>query len=592
MADDKRDSASGSPTYLPARLAGRRVGDILRRQNVVSPEILEKAEAARTAGESLAGALIRLGHLDEKTLAAAYARQYGVAIINLDELEIPAEVISLVPENLARRYRFLPLGRDGRRLRVAIAEPSHINDIESIMRFQHQFEEIDVSFVEDTALNRAIDVYYGKVQPGTQLSDLLDRVRSEAADAEVVTPLDENLDPAALKNAAEESALVKLVNGILHEAVRQGASDIHVEPYENEFVVRFRVDGILREVFSLPPHAKASFISRLKIMTNSLDIAERRIPQDGRIRMNLGRGKQVDFRLSTLPTLYGEKAVLRVLDKSVVQLDLSQIGFDEGQLRLFREAAHAPWGMILVTGPTGSGKTTTLYSALTEINTRTENISTVEDPVEMEMRGVNQVAVNEPAGLTFASALRAFLRQDPDVIMVGEIRDFETAETAVKAALTGHLVLSTLHTNDAPSTISRLLNMGVEPFLVSSSLLLICAQRLVRKVCRHCAEEAHLKKDALLVHGFTEEMLQGAKFRKGLGCEHCGNTGYKGRLGIFEVIPINDAVREAVLGGYSSEELRRLSRSFGMETLRQAGFRKVREGLTTVEEVLRVTRAD
>ncbi|MCX6779316.1 MAG: type IV-A pilus assembly ATPase PilB [Candidatus Magasanikbacteria bacterium] len=594
MADDNPKALVGG-THLPARLAGRRVGEILLHQNLVTAEVLEKAEAERERGESLAGALVRLGYLDEKILATAYAKQHGVAVVDMDELDIDPEVIALVPENMARRYVFLPIAKDGRRLRVAVAEPSHINDIDSLMRFRpgSDIAEVDVSFVEDTALRRAIDLYYSKTQggakQGTHLADLLERVRGEAA--EVVTPTVEVVDVSQLKSAAADSALVQLVNGILQDAVRQGASDIHIEPYESEFTVRFRIDGILKDMFVLPLHIKANVISLLKIMTNSLDISERRVPQDGRIRMRMGPKNQVDFRLSTIPLLYGEKAVLRVLDQSAISLDLSKKGFGEDQLKIFREAVHQPWGMVLVTGPTGSGKTTTLYSALKEVHTRGENISTVEDPVEMEMPGINQVAVNEPAGLTFASALRAFLRQDPDIIMVGEIRDFETAETAVKAALTGHLVFSTLHTNDAPSTISRLLNMGIEPFLVSSSLLLICAQRLVRKVCKHCAEEVTVVPEYLLSHGFSEDMLRGATFRKGRGCDRCGDSGYKGRVGIFEVMPFTDEVRAGVLEGNSSIELGRLAEQQGMMRLRHAGLLKVRDGTTTMEEILRVTRA-
>ena len=590
---DEQGKGTGTKTFLPARLAGRRVGEILRRQNLVTPEILEIADKDRQQGESLAGALIRLGYLNETTLAAAYAKQYDVGIVDLDEITISDDLVSLIPEEMARRLGFLPIGQEGRRLRVAVAEPSHLTDIDSIVRFQfpNQFDEVDVSFVEDTALRRAIDLKYGKIQGSKnpkQLAGLIDRANVEAAKNAV--PVVNDKADVEVKSPAEDSALVQLVNNIILDAVQQNASDIHFEPYEDDFAVRFRLDGILKDVYSLPISIKASVISRLKIMTN-LDISEKRLPQDGRFRMALGHGRQVDFRLSVLPVVHGEKAVVRVLDKSVIPLNLAKMGFEEQQLQLFEQAVHEPWGMILVTGPTGSGKTTTLYASLTEVNTRAENISTVEDPVEMEMRGVNQVAVNEKAGLTFASALRSFLRQDPDIIMVGEIRDFETAETAVKASLTGHLVFSTLHTNDAPSTISRLLNMGIEPFLVSSSLVLICAQRLVRKVCKHCAEEVTPVPDYLLAHDFSREMLQTAKFKKGRGCDHCNNSGFKGRAGIFEIMLFTDEVRAAVLEGASSTELARLAVSQGMITLRQSGFLKAHKGITTIEEVLRVTRA-
>lgn len=590
-------------THLPAVVNPQRLGSILIRQKIITPEILAQAAMACEEGESLTHCLIRLNYVDEKDLATASAAEYGFSLINLAETEIPPEIISLIPENLARQHGFLPLSLEGHRLHIAVFDPLKVCEIEDLLRFSSdgQFEEFDVSVVEHTALYEAIDLYFHQEGKGDgsgsgKMTDLLKEVRQEAATAQAkadqaAAEKESEVDLHSLSNEAEESSLVRLVNEMLSQAVKAKASDIHFEPYEKEILVRFRIDGVLQEVFSLPLSVRNSFVSRLKIMAN-LDIAERRIPQDGRIRFNV-QGKPVDFRLSILPILDGEKAVLRILDSSALSLDLSKIGFNEEQLEVFREAVHSPWGMVLVTGPTGSGKSTTLYSALQEVSTRAENISTVEDPVEMKIPGINQVAVNEAAGLTFANALRSFLRQDPDVIMVGEIRDFETAETAVKAALTGHLVFSTLHTNDAPSTINRLLNMGIEPFLVSSSVVLICAQRLVRRVCLHCVvEPVSPKIETLRASGLTDEMLVGATFRQGRGCAKCNNTGYKGRLGLFELLPVSEKIQEGIMQGFSSLELRQIAKSEGMITLRQAGLLKAREGQTTIEEVLRVTRAD
>jgi len=385
--------------------------------------------------------------------------------------------------------------------------------------------------------------------------------------------------------------VVRLVNLVLVDAIRRGASDIHVEPYEKEFRIRYRVDGVLHEVMKPPLRLKNAIVSRIKIMSE-LDIAERRLPQDGRIKLVLGKEKEVDFRVSVLPTLFGEKVVLRVLDKSALQLDMTMLGFEDGQLKAFKDAIHQPWGMVLVTGPTGSGKTTTLYSALIELNKTTDNISTAEDPVEINMAGINQVHINDAIGLNFAAALRSFLRQDPDIIMVGEIRDFETAEIAVKSALTGHLVLSTLHTNDAPSTINRLLNMGIEPFLVTSSVNLVAAQRLSRKICKECKENTDVPTQALLDLGMTEEEASDAQLCEGSGCKVCNSTGYKGRVALYEIMPMHDELKECVLQGYSAMELKREAMRLGMRSLRAAGIEKLLEGQVSMEEILRVTRRD
>jgi type IV pilus assembly protein PilB len=406
-----------------------------------------------------------------------------------------------------------------------------------------------------------------------------------------VSDFEEDVNLTDLQRASEDAPVVRLVNMILLNAIKKGASDIHIEPYEKRFRVRYRVDGVLQEEMSPPLKLKNAISSRLKIMS-SLDISERRLPQDGRIKLKLGQGREMDFRVSVLPTLWGEKIVMRLLDKSNLQLDMTKLGFDQKPLDDFKWAINQPWGMVLVTGPTGSGKTTTLYSALSELNKPAHNISTAEDPVEFNLMGINQVQMHEEIGLNFAAALRSFLRQDPDIIMVGEIRDFETAEIAVKAALTGHMVLSTLHTNDAPATISRLLNMGVEPFLITASLNLVLAQRLARKVCKDCAAPFAYEEKVLRELGATPEQLKGAKTMKGTGCKTCNNTGYKGRVALYECLRFIEPLKEMVLEGRSAAELKSEAIKHGMATLRMAGTGKVLVGMTTPEEVLRVTMAD
>lgn len=581
----KTDSTiEGQQEHLPATLdRGKGLGELLLREKLVNVEQLHQARQAQREGEGLAYTLARLGYVEESHLINFLSRQYGVPSINLDECEIPEEVIKLVTREVAERHNLIPIARRGSTLIVAMADPSNVYAMDDV-KFLTGLN-VEVVVASESAIRKAIERYYG----ATEYSALIQGIQEEA---EIALLRDEKgVDLAQLQRETEEAPVVRLVNMILVDAVKRGASDIHIEPYEKDFRVRYRLDGVLYEIMRPPIRLKNAITSRIKIMSE-LDIAERRLPQDGRIRLVMGKEKEVDFRVSVLPTLFGEKVVLRILDKSALQLDLGALGFEEDQLRHFREAIHQPWGMVLVTGPTGSGKTTTLYSALTELNKTSENISTAEDPVEIHMPGINQVQVKEEIGLTFASALRAFLRQDPDIIMVGEIRDFETAETAVKAALTGHLVLSTIHTNDAPSTINRLLNMGVEPFLVTASLILICAQRLVRKVCKECAEPVEVSPQVLMDIGFSEEEAHQVKPVRGRGCRNCNNTGYKGRIACYEVMPLTDELKEAVLQGYSSIELKREAMRQGMRTLRQSGLAKVKAGITTIEEVLRVTRAD
>ncbi|HHW95889.1 MAG TPA: type IV-A pilus assembly ATPase PilB [Oligoflexales bacterium] len=582
--------STGSTDFLPARPErSSSVGDILLREKLVNVKQLEEAERVRASGENVTHTLAKLGYLEESQLINFLSRQYGVPSINLDEMEISDDVIKLVTKDVAQRHKLVPIARQGAILIVAMSDPGNIYAMDDI-KFLTGLN-VEVVVASETSIIAALERYYGK----TDYDDALRTVFSEIAEmdggtAEYIDEEDEE-DLDHLREATEEAPVVRLVNMILVDAVNRQASDIHIEAYEKDFRVRYRMDGVLYEIMKPPLKLRNAITSRLKIMAQ-LDIAERRLPQDGRIRIVMGRQKEVDFRVSVLPCLFGEKVVLRILDKSALNLDLGVIGFEERPLKYFREAIHQPWGMVLVTGPTGSGKTTTLYSALSELNTPKDNISTAEDPVEMNIPGVNQVHVREEIGLSFAAALRSFLRQDPDIIMVGEIRDFETAETAVKAALTGHLVLSTLHTNDAPSTVNRLLNMGVEPFLLTATLNLIAAQRLVRRICKECREPIEVPTKTLLELGFTEEEAATVVPMKGKGCRVCNDTGYKGRTGLYEIMPIFDELKEYILQGYSALELKREAVRLGMMTLRMAGLAKVKAGATTIDEVVRVTRAD
>ena len=581
MDKDKKNEES---KYMPARIKeDEALGEILLREKIVSPAQLNEArKLQQESGENLSYTLAKLGYVEETQLVNILSSQYGIPSINLEEVEIPKDVINLVPYDVAKRHKLIPISREGQTLIVAVSDPSNIYALDDV-KFLTGLEVEEV-VAPESSIMKALEKYY---ETETDYEKMMAELEE---DIDVVRDEDK-VDVAELAKASEDAPVVKLVNMILVDAIKKGASDIHIEPYEKDFRVRFRIDGVLYEIMRPPMRLKDALTSRIKIMSN-LDIAERRLPQDGRIKLMVGREKEVDFRVSVLPTLFGEKVVLRILDKSAIQLELEKLGFEEDQLKYFRDAIHQPWGMVLVTGPTGSGKSTTLYSALSELNKTTTNISTAEDPVEMTIPGVNQVQMKEEIGLNFATTLRSFLRQDPDIIMVGEIRDFETAEVAVKAALTGHLVLSTLHTNDAPSTINRLLNMGLEPFLVTASLNLVLAQRLVRKVCQKCKEEIEVDPKILREIGFTEEEAKTVKPVKGRGCDACNHTGYKGRIGVYEVMPLNDELKEMILQGYSAAELKREAMRMGMKTLRRSGLNKIKQGLTTIEEVLRVTRAD
>ncbi|MBI5468737.1 MAG: type IV-A pilus assembly ATPase PilB [Deltaproteobacteria bacterium] len=562
-----------------------RIGELLLREKLITQDQLKNAiDEQKKSGGRLGYNLTKLGFITEKDLTTFLSRQYGIPTIDLSTQEIDAEIIKLIPEDVAQKYQVIPVSRTGSTLVVAMADPSNIFAIDDI-KFLTGYN-VEPLVAADASIKAAIEKLYETPEMG------LEGVLTEFDDGEMELIHDEEeIDLMDLKKAVEDAPVVKLVNLILTDAIKKGASDIHIEPYEKSFRVRYRVDGVLSEVMKPPMKLKNAIVSRIKIMSQ-LDIAERRLPQDGRIKLKLSKNKEMDYRVSVLPTLFGEKVVLRLLDKSNLQLDMTRLGFEEKALTDFMNAIHKPWGIVLVTGPTGSGKTTTLYSALSELNKTSENISTAEDPVEFNLMGINQVQMHEDIGLNFAASLRSFLRQDPDIIMVGEIRDYETAEIAIKAALTGHLVLSTLHTNDAPATVNRLLNMGVEPFLVSSACNLILAQRLARKICKDCKTRVQISEKALVDLGLSPEDAHRMEISKGNGCATCNGSGYKGRIALYEVMPFTDTLKELVLNGASSSELKRGAIKEGMKSLRMSGITKVAEGVTTIEEILRVTMAD
>ncbi|MRR56770.1 MAG: type IV-A pilus assembly ATPase PilB [Deltaproteobacteria bacterium] len=563
-----------------------RLGELLVRSSLITREQLMKAleEQKNSGGQLRLGSiLIKEGYIGESELTAFLSKQYSVPSINLAEFEIDQSVVKLLPVEVVQKYQAIPVNRSGSTLILAMSDPSNIFAIDDI-KFMTGYN-VEVVVASDTGIKSAIDKYYDQ---SASLSDLMGDLDME--DLEVIADHEE-VDVTSLERATEDAPVVKLVNMILSDAIKRKASDIHIEPYERSFRVRYRIDGVLYEVMKPPIKLKNAITSRVKIMAE-LDIAERRLPQDGRIKIKLGGGKDMDFRVSVLPTLFGEKIVLRLLDKSSLQLDMTKLGYEVEALKHFQEAIHKPFGMVLVTGPTGSGKTVSLYSALAELNKTTENISTAEDPVEFNFAGINQVQMHEDIGLNFATALRSFLRQDPDIIMIGEIRDFETAEIGVKAALTGHLVLSTLHTNDAPSTINRLLNMGIEPFLVASAVNLITAQRLARRVCGECKELEQVPVQALIDAGVSPEEAPTYVCYRGKGCARCNSTGYKGRVGFYQVMPMFEEIRELILNGANTAEIKRESMRLGVKTMRQSGLTKLQEGVTSFEEVLRVTMAD
>jgi len=595
-----------------------RLGDLLIKRNYITPEQLKKAlDEQKLKGGRLESNLVRLGYIKEDELLSFLSAQYRVPSVKISKMEINPNVIKLIPSSISKKYFLIPINRIGPKLTVAMADPSNIVVIDEI-KFMTGFN-VEAVVASETEIIDAVKKYYGGggnvAGLGTisfQSSDFdLDDVKTNVSDDGIM--LDDDVvdvddfdklvhgavDNVEVVEAAENSddsidmqgPIIKIVNGILIKAIKLGASDIHFEPYERTFRVRYRIDGVLRRDMALPIQIKNAMTSRLKIMAK-LDIAEKRLPQDGRIKLRMGKGREMDFRVSSIPVLYGEKVVLRLLDKSALQLDMTKLGFEESSLADLKAAIHKPVGMILVTGPTGSGKTTTLYSALSELNKESENIITAEDPIEYNFMGINQVQMHEEIGLTFASSLRSFLRQDPDIIMVGEIRDFETAQIAVQAALTGHLVLSTVHTNDAPGTISRLIDMGIEPFLISSAIILILAQRLIRKTCMECREVIKVHPQLLIDLGVPPDEVKSFQVYKGKGCSLCNNTGYKGRVGLYEVMPMKEEVKELILSRASTSEIKKEAIRLGMKTLRQSGIAKIKEGVTTIEEVLRSTIDD
>ncbi len=589
-----------------------RIGELLlKEKRITSAQLQDALSYQKTNGGKLGFNLVKLGFVKDEEITALLSKQYGVPSINLTQFEIDAGIIKLIPAETAHKYQIVPLSRAGATLTIAMIDPTNVFAMDDI-KFMTGYN-VEPVVASETAVTDAILKYYSAApaargprettvvaSAGDSLSsaaslDMVTKALEESAaivdeDVEVLQEM-EQIDVASLERQGGEAPVIRLVNLMLMSAIQKGASDIHVEPYEKEFRVRFRIDGILYNVMAPPMKFRDAITSRVKIMAK-LDIAEKRLPQDGRIKIRFadnGQTKEIDFRVSCLPTLFGEKIVMRLLDKDKLMLDMTKLGFETTSLKKLEVAIAKPWGLVLVTGPTGSGKTNTLYSSIAKINTIETNIMTAEDPVEFNLVGVNQVQVRENIGLNFAAALRSFLRQDPNIILVGEIRDFETAEIAVKAALTGHLVLSTLHTNDAPSTINRLMNMGIEPFLVASSVNLICAQRLVRRICTNCKVEERHAPPALVEAGFTKDEAETVVPKKGSGCEKCNNTGYKGRVGLYEVMEIGEQLRELILVGASGLELRRKAVEEGMITLRRSGLHKVMEGVTTIEEVARET---
>jgi len=575
-----------------------RFGEILVKQEVINPDQLKTAiEEQKRTGKRLGDTLVRLGYISQYELVAFLSKQYGVPAINLDEFDVMPEVLKFIPRESAVKHSLIPINRSGGTLVVAMSDPSNIFAIDEL-KFATG-HNIEVVVASEDSIKNAIERHYGdrkneraKIhieETGGSIDEIMGEIEYFIAELGKT----EEMEVDDLARASEEAPVIRLVNHILVNAIRHGASDIHIEPYEKDYRVRYRIDGILYDTMRPPFKIKNAISSRVKIMSN-LDIAERRLPQDGRIKLRLGQRGGMEYRVSVIPTIFGEKVVLRLLDQSSLQLDLTKLGFEEEQLTAFKDCIYKPYGMVLLTGPTGSGKTTTLYSSLIELNRTESNISTAEDPVEYSLQGINQVQIHEEIGLTFAACLRSFLRQDPDIILVGEIRDYETAEIGIKAALTGHLVLSTLHTNDAPSTITRLLNMGVEPFLVTASLNSVVAQRLVRLICARCREEVNISPQVLIDLGVSpKEVSEYKVYRgKGDGCKACLGTGYKGRLAVYEVMVLTDELKEFVLSGVSAIDLKREAVRQGMKTLRQSALFKLKHGITTIEEVVRNTASD
>jgi type IV pilus assembly protein PilB len=605
-----------------------KLGELLLKENLVSPQQLQEAlNHQKMSGGKLGKAFVSLGFVKDEQITTLLSRQYGVPSINLDHFEVDPAIIKIIPAETARKYQVLPLSRSGATLTIAMADPTNVFAMDDI-KFMTGYN-VEPVVASESALEDSIEKYYGSTRslelrrdtapagggyssgggslkevmegPTLSVDDMaaigglseidLDSIGEADADVEQVKTDEDEIDLGNLARDADAAPVIKLTNVLLVDSLKRGASDIHIEPYEKEFRVRFRIDGVLYNVMALPMKLRDPLISRVKIMAK-LDIAEKRLPQDGRIKIKMkveNRSRDLDFRVSVLPTLWGEKIVMRLLDKTKLMLDMTKLGFEPHSLERFKNAIAKPYGIVLVTGPTGSGKTNTLYSAIASLNKPDTNIMTAEDPVEFNLPGINQVQIRDNIGLNFAAALRSFLRQDPNIILVGEIRDYETAEIAVKAALTGHLVLSTLHTNDAPSTVSRMVNMGIEPFLVGTAVNLIQAQRLVRRVCSKCKVDAEVPPKTLTDIGFSPDVVNEIRVLKGKGCATCNGTGYKGRVGLYEVMEITEGIRDLIMVGATAVEIKRKALEEGMLTLRESGLEKIKNGVTTVEEVLRET---
>ncbi|MBI3296423.1 MAG: type IV-A pilus assembly ATPase PilB [Deltaproteobacteria bacterium] len=565
-----------------------KLGEMLVSQGLIKADQLRVAVAEAQKNKARLGTtLVRLGHVNEKVLATFLSRQYGISAISLDDVDVNPELAKLVSRNLCERHVLVPVGVENNRLSIAISDPTNVTAVDDV-RFMCNMD-VNIFIAAESSIKALIDRIYGAAA-GAELDKVIEK---EGEDSSL-----SSVEIGVQKGAAEieddqvgEKPIIRLINKLFLEAIRRKTSDIHIEPYEQFSRVRFRIDGALHEIMRLPVQVKNAVPARIKVMSQ-LDISEKRLPQDGRIQVRTKTGK-IDIRVSILPTIFGEKVVMRLLDQGNTTPDLAKMGFEEEQLKVFQRAASQPYGMLLVTGPTGSGKSTTLYAALSSLNAIDVNISTVEDPVEYNMIGINQVQMKDSIGLNFAAALRSLLRQDPDIVMVGEIRDHETAEIAIKAALTGHMVFSTLHTNDAPSTVSRLLHMGIEPFLITASLLLVQAQRLIRINCEHCREpDAKVSREDLLAAEVPENWLEGFTPMRGRGCDKCGKTGYKGRRGIYEVMYFNERLRNLIVKGANADDLKAAAVEEGMITLRRSGIMKMYRGDTTLEEVLNNSRPD
>ncbi len=563
----------------------RQLAELLVKDKVISPAQFSEAVDAAKSGKSYVRFLIERKYVSETKLVQYLSQKYSISSINLAKFEVPQQTIKMITPDVAKKNQVIPIQFNHNTLVVALCDPTYLSALEDL-KFRLK-THVEAVLTTHSAFDTAMSKYYGGA---AVVGAAIDTFRKEAKDldegaASIELVQIHDIDPSA--GDQDGGPVISAVNGILGEAIRKGASDIHIEPYEKSFRVRMRIDGILAEVVQIPAEMRRAVIARIKIMSR-MDIAESRVPQDGRIKLKSG-GSELDFRVNSMPTLFGEKIVMRLLSKGNLQLDLTKLGFEPKQLEIFKKGIYAPNGMVLVTGPTGSGKTTTLYSSLIELNQISENLSTVEDPVEYNLEGINQVQVNKDVELTFANVLRAFLRQDPDIILVGEIRDHETAEVAIQAALTGHLVLSTLHTNDAPSSITRLLNMGVEPFLVVASLNTIVAQRLLRTICPKCKEESPIPKEKLVQFGFMPDAAAQIRCYRGKGCAACNKTGYKGRIAIYEVLDFSPTLKEMVLKSSTAIEIRRQAIKEGMQPLRNSALKKVAEGVTTLEEAITLT---